>query len=306
MLISCGLPVSGAWATPDSLARFAIRAEELGYHGLWSFQRLLVGEGQPMAPVYHSVLDPMVALGYAAARTSRIRLGVSVINIPYVSPALLAKQAATLDVLSGGRHDLGLGTGWSEPEFAATGSVPEPRGRRVEEYLAVLNTLWNDEVASFSGELYRVPPSTMAPRPVQPGGPPVLLGGTADPALRRAGRLAAGWVTSSRTTLEQVARGVQIVRRAAEESGRDPDLARIVVRGNVLAGERDDRMPLSGDWEQIRGGARAYAEAGVTELFYDLNWDPLIGGPDAGPVAAGERAEEIISALAPENIATSG
>ncbi|MCU7728535.1 TIGR03619 family F420-dependent LLM class oxidoreductase [Actinoplanes sp. KI2] len=299
MLISCGLPVSGAWASPASIARFASRAEELGYHGLWSFQRLLVGQGQPMAPVYHSVLDPMIALSYAAALTSRIRLGVSVINLPYLSPALLAKQAATLDVLSGGRHDLGLGTGWSEPEFEATGSAPEPRGRRVQEYLAVLRTLWTDEVAAFEGELYRVPPSTMLPRPVQAGGPPVLLGGTADVALRRAGRIAAGWVTSSRTSLAEVARGVQIVRRAAEEAGGDPDLTRIVVRGNVQAGERDDAVPLSGDWEQIRGGAQRYAEAGVTELFYDLNWDPAIGNPEADPAAAAERADEIITALAP-------
>jgi len=300
MLISCGLPVSGAWATAASLGRFAKRAEELGYHGLWSFQRLLVGQEQHLAPVYQSVLDPIVALSYAAACTSRIRLGVSVINLPYVSPAYLAKQAATLDVLSAGRHDLGLGTGWSEPEFRATGSRPDPRGQRIEEYLAVLHALWTDEVAAFSGALYQLPPSTMAPRPVQPGGPPVLLGGLADTALRRAGRISAGWVTSSRTSLEDVARGVQIVRRAAEESGRDPDLARIVVRGNVQAGPRDDAMPLSGDWAQIRGGAQLYAEAGVTELFYDLNWDPAIGGPDADPVAAGERAEEIITALAPD------
>ena len=306
MLISCGLPVSGAWATPASLARFATRAEELGYHGLWSFQRLLVGRDQPMGPEYQSVLDPMVALAYAAARTSRIRLGVSVINVPFVSPAYLAKQASTLDVLSGGRHDLGLGTGWSAPEFEATGSTPQPRGRRVEEYLAALRTLWTDEVASFDGELYRVPPSSMSPRPVQPGGPPVLLGGTADAALRRAGRIAAGWVTSSRTTLDEVARGVQIVRRAAEEHGRDPDLARIVVRGVVLFGERDDKRPLSGDAEQIRGGAQLYAEAGVTELFYDLNWDPAVGGPDADPAAAGERAEEVLTALAPGNSGTPG
>lgn len=306
MLISCGLPVSGAWATPASLARFAVRAEELGYHGLWSFQRLLVGDGQEMAPVYRSVLDPMVALGYAAARTERIRLGVAVINLPYVSPAYLAKQAATLDVLSGGRHDLGLGTGWSEPEFVATGSRPEPRGRRIEEYLAVLRTLWNDEIASFDGELYTVPPSTMAPPPAQPGGPPVLLGGTADVALRRAGRIAAGWVSSSRARLADIQRGVQLVRRAAEEHGRDPDQVRIVVRGVVAAGRRDDAMPLSGDWDQIRGGAQAYAEAGVTELFYDLNWDPLIGGPDADPAAAAERAEEIITALAPTASGASG
>ena len=299
MLISCGCPVAGAWAGPASVSDFARRAEELGYHGLWAFQRLLVGAEQDLAPVYRDVLDPLLALAWAAAHTTTVRLGVSVINLPYVSPAYLAKQAATLDVLSGGRFDLGLGTGWSEPEFVATGSDPQPRGKRTAEYLAVLRTLWNDPVASFDGDLYRVPPSTMAPRPVQPGGPPVLLGGTAEVALRRAGRLAAGWLSSSRATLDEITRGAQVVRRAAEEAGRDPDAVRVVVRAVVQPGARDDAMPLSGSWEQIRAGAQRYAEAGVTELFYDLNWDPLIGSPDADHRAAGERAEEILTALAP-------
>src|SRR5918998_6061080 len=140
MLISFGCPVAGAWAGPDSIARFATRAEELGYHGLWTFQRLLVGADQEMDPVYRSVLDPMLALTYAAARTTQIRLGVAVLNLPFLSPAYLAKQASTLDVLSGGRADIGLGTGWSHVEFAATGPEPRPRGPRTEEYLAVLNT----------------------------------------------------------------------------------------------------------------------------------------------------------------------
>jgi len=299
MLISCGLPVSGGWASPALLVRFAALAEDLGYRGLWAFQRLLVGVGQEMAPVYQSVLDPMIALSYAAARTERIRLGVAVINLPYVSPVVLAKQAASLDVLSGGRFDLGLGTGWSEPEFVATGSDPNPRGRRTEEYLAVLRALWTDQVAAFDGDLYQLPPASMAPKPISPSGPPILLGGTADVALRRAGRLAAGWVSSSRASFDAIARGVQIVRRAAEESGRDPDDLRIVVRGTVQAGERSDDRPLSGDWAQIRAGAERYAQAGVTELFYDLNWDPLIGGPDADPARAADRAAEIITALAP-------
>ena len=299
MLISCGLPVSGGWASPALLVRFAVLAEDLGYRGLWAFQRLLVGVGQEMAPVYQSVLDPMIALSYTAARTERIRLGVAVINLPYVSPVVLAKQAASLDVLSGGRFDLGLGTGWSEPEFVATGSDPNPRGRRTEEYLAVLRALWTDQVAAFDGDLYQLPPASMAPKPVSPSGPPILLGGTADVALRRAGRLAAGWVSSSRASFDAIARGVQIVRRAAEESGRDPDDLRIVVRGTVQAGERSDDRPLSGDWAQIRAGAERYAQAGVTELFYDLNWDPLIGGPDADPARAADRAAEIITALAP-------
>ena len=299
MLISCGCPVSGAWADPMSVSGFAMRAEELGYHGLWSFQRLLAGVDQGLAPVYRSVLDPMLALTYAAARTTTIRLGVAVINLPYISPAYLAKQASTLDVLSGGRADLGLGTGWSEVEFAATNSDPHPRGRRTEEYLQVLRTLWNDEIASFDGEFYTLPPSRMAPAPVQPGGPPILLGGTAEVALRRAGRIAAGWVSASRTGIYALARGTQVVRRAAEEAGRDPDTVRIVVRGVVQAGRRDDAMPLSGTWEQIRAGAERYEQAGVTELFYDLNWDPLIGSPDADPREAGLRAEEILTALAP-------
>jgi hypothetical protein len=184
-------------------------------------------------------------------------------------------------------------------EFIATGSNPNPRGRRTEEYLRVLRTLFRGEHAAFDGELYSVPPSVMAPAPVQPGGPPILLGGIADPALRRAGRIAEGWISNSRASLEDIARGTQIVRRAAEEAGRDPDALRIVVRGVVRAGLREDNVPLSGTWDQIRGGAQLYAEAGVTELFYDLNWDPFIGSPDADPRAAGERAEEILAALAP-------
>ena len=299
MLISFGGPSAGAWAEPASVARFAARGEELGYHGYWTFQRLLVGTDQDLAPVYHQVLDPMLTLAYAAARTHTIRLGVAVLNLPYLSPAYLAKQAGTLDVLSGGRAVLGLGTGWSAPEFTATGSDPRPRGRRTEEYLAVLGTLFNDPVSEFTGEFYQVPPSVMRPRPVRPGGPPILLGGTAEVALRRAGRLTDGWVSSSRASFDEISRGAQIVRRATEEAGRDPDTVQIVVRGVVQAGTRDDDVPLSGSWEQIRAGAERYAEAGVTELFYDLNWDPVISAPDTEPERAGDRAEEFLTALAP-------
>src|ERR1700677_4355613 len=128
MIIGFGAPVAGAWATPGYLAEFAERAEQAGYASLWSFQRLLVPEGSGMEPVYQSVLDPMVALGFAAARTSRIRLGVAIINLPFVSPAYLAKQATTVDVLSGGRFDLGLGIGWAPEGISATGATSERGG----------------------------------------------------------------------------------------------------------------------------------------------------------------------------------
>ena len=175
MLIGFGAPVAGAWATPLYLGSFAERAEALGYASLWSFQRLLVPEGSGMEPVYRSVLDPMVALGFLAARTSRIRLGVATICLPYVSPAVLAKQATTVDVLSGGRLDLGLGIGWMPEEFVATGASTARRGARAEEFLAVLRTLWADEVSSFSGEFYTIPAGRQDPRPVQQHRRPWLL-----------------------------------------------------------------------------------------------------------------------------------
>src|ERR1700754_3935908 len=171
MHIGLGAPVSGAWASPENLARVATEAEELGYESLWTLQRLLVGVDQDLPPVYSSVLDPVAALAFAAARTARIRLGIAIINLPFVSPVYLAKQAATLDVLSSGRLDLGLGVGWSPVEFTASGASMAGRGSRTVEYVQVLRTLWADEVSEFDGEFYTVPPGRMFPKPVQRPGP---------------------------------------------------------------------------------------------------------------------------------------
>jgi len=250
------------------------------------------------------VLDPMVALGYLAARTSRIRLGVAVVNLPFVSPAVVAKQATTVDVLSGGRLDLGLGIGWMPEEFAATGASTARRGARTEEFLAVLRTLWADEVSSFSGEFYTIPAGRQDPRPVQKPGPPVLLGGMSRPAMERAGRIADGWITSSRADLSKIAEAVAVIREAASAAGRDPDAVRIVCRGVVHTGEEakgpdGGRRLLSGSFAQIREDAAWLREQGVTELFYDLNWDPRIGSPSVSPEAAAERAGELLAGLAP-------
>lgn len=305
MKVGFGAPVSGAWATPDNLASFAVRAEQAGYASLWTFQRLLVPEGSAMEPVYHSVLDPLVALGYLAAVTSRIRLGVAVVNMPYLSPAYLAKQATTVDILSGGRLDLGLGIGWLPEEFTVTGGQMARRGVRTDEYLAVMRHLWTDEVTEFSGEYYTVPAARTAPKPVQRPGPPVLLGGMAPQALRRAGRLADGWITSSRTDLSRIGEGIEVIRTAAAEAGRDPAAIRIICRGVVRAGatavvpEGGGRVLLSGSYEDIRADTEWLGQQGVTEVFYDLNWDPLVGAPDANPVGAAARAAEILDALAP-------
>lgn len=220
------------------------------------------------------------------------------INLPFVPPAYLAKQAATLDVLSGGRLDLGLGVGWSPAEFAASGASTERRGPRTVEYVQVLHTLWADEVSEFDGEFYTVPPSRMLPKPVQRPGPPVLLGGGVPAALQRAGRIADGWISSSGADLRRLADDVALVHKGAEEAGKDPAAVRVIVRGVVRVDGPADRL-LSGPYDKIREDAAWLAGQGVTELFYDLNYDRAIGSPEADPAAGLDRALTILHALRP-------
>jgi probable F420-dependent oxidoreductase len=298
MHIGLGAPVSGGWASPENLAWVATEAEELGYESLWTLQRLLVGVDQDLPPVYRSVLDPVAALAFTAARTARIRLGIGVINLPFVPPVYLAKQAATLDLLSSGRLDLGLGVGWSPAEFTASGASMARRGPRTVEYVEVLRTLWADEVSEFDGEFYTVPPSRVFPKPVQRPGPAVLLGGGVPAALHRAGRIADGWISSSRADLTRIGDDIAQVRRGAEEAGKDPAQVRVICRGVVSVNGASDRL-LSGPYDKIREDGAWLAEQGVTELFYDLNYDQAIGSPEADPVAATDRAMEIMHALRP-------
>ena len=130
-LLGFGLPVAGAWATPETIRRIACRAEELGYASLWTFQRVLYPATGELAPSHRSVLDPVVALAHVAGHTDRIRLGTATICAPFTAPALLAKALTSLDVLSGGRLTAGLGMGWLPQEYATAGVPYERRGARV-------------------------------------------------------------------------------------------------------------------------------------------------------------------------------
>lgn len=300
MRIGFGAPVSGSWATPAIAKQVAARADELRYATLWTFQRLLFPEGTALSESYHSVLDPMVALGYLAACTERIRLGVAVVNLPFVSPILLAKQAATIDTLSGGRLALGLGLGWADEEFTASGADTLRRGARAEEYVACLDAIFSG-TPDFAGEFYRVPRSEVLPRPVQQPRPPILLGGTAPAALRRAGRLADGWISSSRTDLTAISDSIRTVRTAAEEAGRDPGDVAVVVRGVMKLGSAGgaDRAPLTGSAEQIREYLVRLGEQGVDEVFLDLNFDAEIGNPAADPQASLDLALQVLETFAP-------
>lgn len=216
---------------------------------------------------------------------------------------MLAKQLATLDVLSSGRLVVGVGTGWADEEFAAAGVPRSERGRRTDEMLAALRALWGDDPVEFEGAFTRVPRSIVAPKPVQRPGPPILIGGGSAAALRRTVRYCDGWVSASSMKLDQIAAAIAEVRRLAEAEGRDPASFQFATRGVVLGAERrgpdGQRQLLSGTVDQVRGDAERYAAAGVTEFFVDLNYDPAVGAPDADPGAAMERAHVLLDAFAP-------
>jgi probable F420-dependent oxidoreductase len=303
MDIGFGAPIAGVWATPRNLAELARRAERLGYRSLWTFQRLLAPAGANLAPVYKSVLDPMVSLGFLAAATTSIRLGVAVVNHPFASPLLLAKQAATVDVLSGGRLDLGIGSGWLPEEFTGSGVGMERRGARADEYVAALRALWTG-APGYQGEFFTIPAGRQDPPPVQRPGPPILIGGMSRAAMERAGRIGDGWVTASSADLSVIAESARVVQSAARAAGRSP--ARIVCRGVVRPGrpaiskKTGQRLLLSGSYEKIREDIRWLESCGVTEVFYDLNFDPAVGDPSASEGKAMLRASEILEALAPD------
>lgn len=287
-LLGFGLPVSGSWATPDTIRHIARRAEGLGYASLWTFQRVLSpaagGLGPAAAPgglgpAHESVLDPVLPLAYVAGITDRIRLGTATICAPFTAPALLAKALTSLDVLCGGRLTAGLGMGWMPEEYAAAGVPFRRRGERMDEYLRCLQALWTQDPVEFAGDFYTVPRSHVGPPPVQRPHPPVLLGGAAAPALRRAGRLAQGWIASSRADLGGLGASIETVREGAREAGRDPEAVQIVVR-----------RALQGTREQTLDELSALAALGVTEVILDLNVSPLL---DA------EHADRVLEAFAP-------
>ena len=303
MRVGLGLPVSGTWATPETMRYVAARADELGFDSLWAFQRLLHPVDDDWGAAYHAVHDPIAALSYVAAVTSRIRLGIAVVMAPYYAPIVLAKALTTLDIVSTGRLDVGLGLGWSAQEFEAVGVSMERRGPRAEEFVACLKAIWTQREVEFHGEFYDVPLSHVEPKPVQSPYPPLLMGGGAEAALKRIGRIADGWISSSRTDLTTIGQSVELIKASALDAGRDADALRFVVRGVVrLTGtptSGEARIPLQGNADQIRSDIAALAVQGITEVFLDLNWDADTVGADVAPGAARDNADRVLTELAP-------
>src|ERR1700722_6391318 len=187
----------GALATnPALLAEVARAAEDLGYESLWGGEhmclpspRVAPSPAEPPEPL----LDPLPALTWAGAHTSKILLGTGILLLPQRNPVALAKEVASVDVLTGGRFLLGIGVGYLEPEFRAVGVPMEHRGRRADEYLAAMQALWGVKAPAFHGEFVDFEGVDAYPRTLRREGPPVIMGGHSEAAYRRAVRTADEW-----------------------------------------------------------------------------------------------------------------
>jgi probable F420-dependent oxidoreductase len=204
MRVGLFLPSVSPIATPEFLAAFADAAENAGFASIWAGEHVVFfddyapeypysDDGTLGLPPDNGMLDLFGTLAFLAAETETIRLGTAVCLVPQRNPVYTAKEASTVDWLSNGRLDFGIGIGWQREEFEALDVPFEARAQRTNDYVAVIRSLWRDEVSQHDGTHYKLPPSRMYPKPVQEGGPPIYVGGETDPALRRVARLADGW-----------------------------------------------------------------------------------------------------------------
>ena len=273
MQLDLWLPTASPMTTPELLDAVAQGAEERGIGTIWVGEHVVLfpeyassypyaEDGRIPAPPGSGLLEPLVTLTYLAARTSTVRLGTAMLLLPQRNPVYVAKEVSTLDWLSGGRVDLGVGVGWLKEEFEALNVPWERRGRRTDEYLEVLHTLWVDDSSSFHGELYDLDPCEMFPKPVQQP-VPVHIGGETPAALRRVARAAQGWHTFNRTP-EELATGLAELDAHLEAAGRSRADLRITVCPYF--------KPLTPE------GVEQYAEAGadaVAALFFAFTVDDV-------------------------------
>jgi probable F420-dependent oxidoreductase len=248
----------GRNAEPQRMAQVARLAEELGYDSLWVADHVVMADPSPRMSPAQSMLDPLLSLTWLAAHTSTIQLATGIVILPQRQPAVLAKQLATLDVLSGGRLMFGIGVGWQEAEMHACGAEMDERGARANEYLAAMRALWTTEKAEYHGRFVDFAGVTAYPRPVQQPGPRLVMGGYSPATFRRTVRLAHGWYGYNQT-VDQVRETIAALNDTAARVRRPPELGRIA----ITVSPRE--QPPSPDL------IRAFAEAGVDRVVISVS-----------------------------------
>ncbi len=229
-------PQMGPVADPDFIVRYARLVERMGFESIWTIDHALMcveydsrypykTTGRTPIPAEADMPDPLILMMLIASATEGIRIGSSMLILPQRHPILLAKEVATLDRYSGGRITLGVGVGWVKEEVLILGQDFHDRGRRADEWIGILRALWAEGLSEFEGEYFRFERIVSSPKPVQPGGIPLMIGGHSPAAARRAGRFGdefyPHWSTRG-PDAEALAALRPVWERAAEEAGRDP------------------------------------------------------------------------------------
>ena len=277
----------GPMGTPEGAAGIGQAAEAAGFESLWTVEHVLVPvgyqstypyspTGKMPGPEESDIPDPLIWLAFVAAATSTIHLGTGILILPERNPIVVGKEIATLDKLSGGRVELGIGVGWLEEEFDALGIPFADRGKRTDDHVEVLRKLWGEGPASHASEFTTFADSYSRPRPARDV--PIHIGGHSKAAARRAGRIGDGFFPGKGDHAE-LKELIAIVRQTAEEHGRDPDAIEISAGGNGALGS----------------GALAEVEALDALGVHRVMIPPLAFDPAGQQEAFGRYGEDVIS-----------
>ena len=266
MSFGVSVPNFGVHASRKAIVDVAQAADELGYDVIWVAERLLVPEppNQDWSQVDPNAYEPLLTLGFLAGLTQRVKLGTSILIAPFRNPLVLARQTAALDQFSQGRLILGLGLGWMDEEFAATGVPMSQRGARTDEMITLLRQVWTNSRPSFSGRFTQFGESHIEPKPVQ-AHMPIWIGGNSDAALRRVARLGDGW-TPTGLDDQQLVERIEFLRQAVAEQQRPLD--EIVVSCNTVF---NGAAAVGRTIEALRN----YQNLGVSHFHPSFNFDAV-------------------------------
>ncbi len=241
---------TGHGSSPEGATAVATAAEAGGFEAVWTVEHVVVPSGYESKYPYDpsgkmaggaeefDLPDPLIWLTWVAAHTTRIKLATGILILPQRNPVITAKELATLDHLSGGRMLLGVGAGWLAEEFAALNVPFDERGKRLDEYIAVMRALWSGEKTTFAGDFFDFQDCISLPRPSN-GTIPVIVGGHSPAAARRAGRLGDGFFPGSASATE-IGALIELVRRTAEDHDRDPDSIEMIAGAGAPPGPQLD------------------------------------------------------------------